>query len=163
MRYRKNKSRRVCDECYVVTCKRRTSSVDQPVFANHSPALSIDRRPSAPVPVNPTPDNRHPIAKPGIWKNKIYWLIANPELVEKQKKLAIGTEGIMASKINSWQKDIITIICSQWWPLVISTWFQVFVSPLSKNAKKFKQILVYTVGFQCPHNLMVSVPLNLHS
>ena len=38
-----------------------------------------------------------------------------------------------------------------------------FRVPSPCRSKQFKQILLHKVGFECPHHLMVSTPLNLHS
>ena len=35
--------------------------------------------------------------------------------------------------------------------------------PTTDECKKFKEILLHKVGFECPYHLMVSQPLNLHS
>ena len=38
-----------------------------------------------------------------------------------------------------------------------------FRSPLPVSVKSLKQILLCKVGVECPHHLIVSPPLNLHS
>ena len=44
-----------------------------------------------------------------------------------------------------------------------SAYAQRFCGPAACECKKFKQILLHMVGFECPHHLMVFPPLNLHS
>ena len=40
---------------------------------------------------------------------------------------------------------------------------EVFYIPIACECKKFKQILLHKEGLECPHHLMISPPLNLHS
>ena len=37
-----------------------------------------------------------------------------------------------------------------------------FCIPTPNECKKFKLIILHKIGFECPHHLMVSLPLNLH-
>ena len=45
----------------------------------------------------------------------------------------------------------------------VSDLVQSFIVPATCECKKFKQILLHKVGFECPYTLMVSPPLNLYS